>query len=167
MSFFSRIGGVLVAPRRTFAQLADGQVRGADVAWLLAAKLLVEDLPALVRACFVAGEEGVARGAQLVLVTARNDLLSDILGILIAGVIMSFFVAKESRGYGRTLELAAYAWIPYLACELVSALFFTARGYLPEPHTQQLVDGAALAWATVAWTFALLAARVPKEEVAT
>jgi hypothetical protein len=163
MAFDARVGGVLVAPRQTFARLADGDARAADIVWLLAAKLLVQDLPALLRAFLLGREEGLAAGAQSLLMATR-ELLPDILGILIAGVVMSFFVGKEGRGYGRTLELAGYAWIPYLACELAAALFFTARGYLPSPHAQALVDGVALAWATVAWTLALLAARVPKDE---
>jgi hypothetical protein len=163
MRFDARVGGVLVAPRRTFDRLADGEARAGDVAWLIVAKLVVQYLPSLTRAFFIGREEGVAAGAQSVLMTAQQ-VLPDILGILIAGVIMSFFVGKEARGYGRTLELAAYAWIPYLAFELVSSLFFSARGYMPSAHTQQLVDGVAVAWATVAWTLALLAARVPKDE---
>jgi hypothetical protein len=167
MGFFARVGGVLVAPRRTFARLAAGEARTADVAWLLVAKLLAEDLPAMVRAFFVAREESVSNGLQLLLVSVRAVLLRDVLGILVAGVMMSLFVGKAQRGYGRTLDLAAYAWIPYFTLQLGAALFFTARGHEPAERVQQLVDGIGLLWATVAWTLALLAARQPKTEPGT
>jgi hypothetical protein len=158
--FDGRIGGVLVAPRRTFAALAAGAARGGDVAWLLAAKLVASQFPSLVRALSTGRELGALAGVQSFFMVAR-ELLPDVLGILAAGIAMSLFVGKTARGYGRTMDLAAYAWVPYVTLELAAALYFTARGYPPTPQKQQLVDAAALGWAVIAWAIALVAARMP------
>jgi hypothetical protein len=162
MKWDARIGGVLVAPRSTLARLADGEARAADVAWLLVAKLVAQDLPSLVRGLLLAREEGIGAGIQALLIAAQA-LLPDVLGILIAGVVMSFFVGKGARGYGRTLELAAYAWVPYFAVELAVALFYSLRAVAPSPSVQHIVDAVSLMAGGLSWTWALLAARAPKE----
>jgi hypothetical protein len=162
MDFFTRVGGVLVAPRATMARLVGGEARARDVVFLLLGKLLAGELPSLVRAWLMFRDAGAGAGLQALFMVTR-ELLPDVLGILIAGVAMSFFVGKESRGYGRTVDVAAYAWIPYLAFELLAALFFSVRGVLPSPNVQFAVDALAVAWAVAVWTLGLVAARAPKE----
>lgn len=160
LGYAERIGGVLAAPRRTLDALAAGEARAGDVAWLLCARLVAGELPRLVRAWLTGRELGAGVGVQSALAVVR-DLLPDIVGILIAGVVMGLFVGKQARGYGRTLDLASYAWIPYLTVALGAALFFTARGYPPSDGTQLAVQLVGLAWAIAVWGVALVAARRP------
>ena len=68
MRFDARIGGILVAPRRTLARLVDGEARARDVVWLLAAKLVAGQLPEVVRAGLL------ARGASAVSEAAAECL---------------------------------------------------------------------------------------------
>jgi hypothetical protein len=157
--FAARIGGVLAAPRVTLAALVDGEARAADIGWLLVAKLVCGNLPHLVRALASGLADGPIAALSVVAV-----LLPDVLGVLLAGLVMSLFVDARARGYTRVYEVAAYAWVPYLAVELASALLFTALAMAPPQWAQRLVGSVAIGWAVVVWTLALLAARRAKDE---
>ncbi len=159
MRFDERIGGVLVAPRRTFARLAAGEARAGDVPWLLVAKLVIDELPQLVRAA--RAHVAVGPGYALTLVLASlNDLVLDVFGILAAGLVFGLFGRRGQGGAkAGALDLAAYAWIPYFAVGVAAALVFTALGHPPTATARHLVDGVALAWAVAAWAIALVAAR--------
>ncbi len=160
MRFDERIGGVLVAPRRTFARLAAGEARAGDVPWLLLAKLVIDELPQLVRAALALVAVGPGYALTLVL-ASLNDLVLDVFGILAAGLVFGLFVRRGPGGGAKAgaLDLAAYAWIPYFAVGVAAALVFTAVGHPPSPRARHLVDGVALAWAVAAWAVALVAAR--------
>lgn len=158
LGFDARIGGVLVAPRRTLGRLAAGEARASDVVWLLVARLVAGELPRLVRALVMARDYGGRVGLNALLAVVR-DLMPDVLGILIGGFVLQLFVPRGARGYGRSFDLAAYAWIPYLAVELVGALGYTVRGYAPSATANGVITGVALAWALAVWTLALLQAR--------
>src|SRR2546429_66660 len=45
LGFAARVGGGLVAPRRTRARLAAGEARASDVAWLLVARVVANGEP--------------------------------------------------------------------------------------------------------------------------
>jgi hypothetical protein len=159
--FDERVGGVLIAPRRTFAQLAAGAARPSDVAWLVLLRLVAGELDRFARAVAVGREFGVGAAAQEILMTTRV-VLPDVVGILAAGVVLQLFSRAKNA-----FDVAAYAWIPYLAVTLAGALWFTARGQAPSPRATSIVEGAGLAWAVVAWIIALVELRKLPAEVAT
>ena len=153
LRFDERIGGVLVAPRRTFARLVAGEARASDVAWLLVLRLVAGELDRFARALAVAREFGVGAAAQEILMVS-SAVLPDVVGILAAGVMLQLFCKVK-----QAFDVAAYAWIPYLAVQLAGALAFTARGYAPSPRVQTIVQALGVAWAAAAWIVALVEAR--------
>jgi len=166
VTFLERIGGPLVAPRRALREAADAaQGRGAtDVAWLIAARIVCGETPRLVRSWFRGVELGFGAGLQGVIATMQTAL-PDLAGILVAALVMSLLagpIPKRVEGApvkADALDLAAYAWIPYLCLELAAALLFSLAGHSPSLRTRTLVTGAALAWAALVWLFGLLALR--------
>jgi hypothetical protein len=158
--FDERIGGVLVAPRRTFARLVAGEARPSDVAWLLLFRLVAGELDRLARAVAVGREFGVAFAAQEILAVSAA-VLPDVVGILAAGMIMQLLSRTK-----HAFDVAAYAWIPYLAVTLAGALYFTARGFAPSAEARSFVQGAALLWAMATWVVALVEARRAPAEAA-
>ena len=153
MTFDERIGGVLVAPRKTFGRLAAGEARASDVAWLLVFRLVAGELDRFARAIAVAREFGVGAAAQEILMVS-GAVLPDIIGILAAGMLLQLFCKAK-----HAFDVAAYAWIPYLAVQLAGALAFTALRHAPTPREQAIVQLAGVAWAIAAWVVALVEAR--------
>lgn len=160
MRFDERIGGVLAAPRRTFARLAAGEARPSDIAWLLVFRLVAGELDRLARAVGVAREWGVGAAAQEVLVVA-SVVLPDVVGILAAGVMLQLF----SRGK-HAFDVAAYAWVPYLTVQLAAALVYSARGTVPGAQAHALIEGLGVAWALAVWIVALVETRKQPAEAA-
>jgi hypothetical protein len=159
-SFVERVGAVLVAPRRAMREAATAPVGhgSADVAWLIAAKLVAGETPRLARA-LVRGMEAGPGAALLGLVTTAQQVLPDVLGVLIASVVMSLLSGRGRGGGERALDLAAYAWVPYLAVEVAAALAFTALGRPPSDAVSWLVAALGAAWAAMVWALGLAAAR--------
>ncbi|HEX9104761.1 MAG TPA: hypothetical protein VF997_21265 [Polyangia bacterium] len=153
LTFDERIGGVLAAPRRTFARLLAGEARASDVAWLLVLRLLAGELDRFARAIAVAREFGVGAAAQEILMVTRV-VLPDIVGILAAGMLLQLFCRAK-----HAFDVAAYAWIPYLAVQLAAALAFTALRMAPSANVRTIVECAGVAWAAAAWVVALVEAR--------
>jgi len=81
MSFSERIGGVLVAPRKTFALLAAGAARPSDVALLVVLRLVAGELDRFARAIGTARDIGVGAAAQEILATT-----SVVLGVSSSGL---------------------------------------------------------------------------------
>src|SRR3989442_757725 len=67
-----------------------------------------------------------AGAAVRALLQAAASALPDALAILIGAVALSLFGGARPGGAARELDLAAYAWIPYLAVRLLAALAATA-----------------------------------------
>jgi hypothetical protein len=153
MRFDERIGGVLVAPRKTFARFLGGEARASDVAILLVLRLVAGELDRFVRAVFIARDIGVGFAAQETLAIA-STVLPDVVGILAAGMLLQL-LAKQKNAF----DVAAYAWVPYLTVQLAGALWFTARGYAPSSRVRELLEGAGVAWALAVWIVALVEAR--------
>lgn len=153
LSYGERIGGVLVAPRATFARLAAGEARPSDVALLLVLRLVAGELDRFARAVAVMREFGVGAAAQEILVVS-SAVMPDIVGILAAGVLLQLLARAKNA-----FDVAAYAWIPYLTVQLAGALFFTARRYAPSPRAHAAVEWAGVAWAVAVWLVALVEVR--------
>jgi hypothetical protein len=151
--FDERIGGVLITPRATFARLAAGEARPSDVAWLVVLRLVAGELDRFARAIAVMREFGVGAGAQEVLMVS-SAVMPDIVGILAAGVMLQLFARAKNA-----FDVAAYAWIPYLAVQLGGALYFSARGYTPSARAHTIIEGAGVAWAVAVWIVALIEMR--------
>jgi hypothetical protein len=158
VTYAERIGGVLVAPRRALRAAARSGGGLRDVGWLMVARLVCGEAPRLVRA---------AVRVQLGVDAALGDLLSvlstvlpDVTGVLLAAVVLSLLGKRT----GAAIDLAAYAWVPYLAVELVGALAFSALGRAPSLWERRALDGGALAWALAVWIVALLELRALDEE---
>jgi hypothetical protein len=151
--FDERIGGVLVAPRATFARFAAGEARPSDVAWLLVLRLVAGELDRFARVIAVGRELGVGAAAQEIL-TVSSAIMPDVVGILAAGVILQLFVRAKNA-----FDVAAYAWIPYLALQLAAALWFSARGVAPSARAHDVVQGAGVAWSVAVWVIALVELR--------
>ena len=159
MRFDERIGGVLAAPRRTFARLGAGEARPSDVAWLVVLRLVAGEVDSLARAVGVAREFGPGAAAQEILAASR-PVLPDIVGILAAGVVMQLLSRSK-----RAFDVAAYAWVPYLAVQLAGALVYTALGTAPSAQGRAVIEGVGLAWAAAVWIVALVELRkLPAEE---
>lgn len=155
-----RLGGVLVAPRATLLRLADGEARAGDVAWLMCGWFVAGWMPLLVRAVLTGAEAGFDAGLLSLMQTFR-ELLPDVLGIFVAGMVMALFVPKGARGHGRSADLASYAWVPYVTVQLAGSIAYSIAGRPPSDAAQKWVTGAALAWAIAVWALALDAARTP------
>ena len=153
MKFDERIGGVLIAPRATFARLAAGEARPSDVAWLVVLRLVAGELDRFARAIAVMREFGVGAAAQEVLMVS-SAVMPDVVGILAAGVLMQLFARARNA-----FDVAAYTWIPYLAVQLAGALYFSARGHAPSARAHTIVEGAGVAWAVAVWIVALIEVR--------
>ena len=137
MRFVERIGGVLVAPRDTFARAGGGRRRApsdvalaADVARSSPASSIAWRAPsALARDIGVgaaaAGDPGdVAAGAARHRRHPRRPAWS-----------CSSFVARRARAF----DVAAYAWVPYLVVQLAGALVFTALGAAPSARAHAVM----------------------------
>lgn len=165
LGFAARIGGVLAAPRRTLARLAGGEARPGDIAWLLLVRLVAGELDRLVRAALLARDSGLGDGVQYALSTV-TAVLPDLVGILLAGLLLGLFVSRGTRGHGRAFDLAAYAWVPYLAVTLARALYYTARGAPPSDEAELAFDVVGVGWSALVWALALAAARAPDDAAA-
>ena len=153
MTLSERIGGVLVSPRKTFAQLAAGAARPSDVALLVILRLVAGELDRFARAIGTARDIGVGAAAQEILATT-SVVLPDIVGILAAGVIMQLFARAKNA-----FDVAAYVWIPYLAVQLGGALLFSALRHAEPPRVHVILEWAGVAWAAAAWMVALVELR--------
>jgi hypothetical protein len=154
-----RVGLVLVAPREAVRQTVAGR-GAADVAWLLVARVACGETPRLARALarLVEGEVGPA---LMGLLAAASAVLPDVLGILIGAILLAFFAGRQKprNTIDRTLDVAAYAWVPYLVVELAGALVWTALGREMRPREEIGVDVLAVGWATAVWILGLIELR--------
>jgi hypothetical protein len=168
-TFSERVGGVLLSPLATLRAVADSPSgRGtSDIAWLIAARLVAGETPRLLRAIFRGLDRGPLVGLQGLLMAAQQ-VLPDVLGILAAGLLMGLFAGRRPKDDTRAdpLDLAAYAWVPYLTVSLAGSLVFTLLGAPPSPTLRVVMDGAAVAWALVVWTLGLTVLRAARKEPA-
>jgi hypothetical protein len=157
MNVAERIGAVLVAPRRAMRAAAEHARGASDVGWLIAARLVAGETPRLVHAL---ARAQVSPGAALqALLATASVVLPDVIGVLVASVVMGLFAPRRASAIG----VAAYAWVPYFAVELVAALAFTAAGRVPTGRERIAITVVAVAWALVVWVVGVLALRASPE----
>ena len=124
-SFLSRIGGVLVAPRPTLRSLVRGRGDALDIFVLLLLRALAGEPGRLVAAALGARVFGFV-GAMQQLLTVVRAVVPEALAIALAAVVLGLVAHKSRRA--RALEVAAYAWLPFLAVMLADALIHTGLG---------------------------------------
>ena len=146
-----RIGSILVSPKEGVRQIAAGQ-GVADVTFLIIARVFAGETPRIARA-MVRGWEGNPSAAVSGVLAAATAVLPDVLGILIGAILLSLLGGRKKPD--RTLDVAAYAWIPYLAISLAGALLFTAIGRPMKPIEEYMISGIALGWSTIVWLIGL------------
>lgn len=148
MRFLDRVGLALVAPARAFAAVdAEGERgRGGlpDAFRLLGLKFLALELKALVAIGWMLLLRGdVMRGVTLFGGRLSATLGTDLILILGAGAVVTV-AAGRRRSPARDFDLAAVAWIPYLAVELAAQLVFTAARVSPSRGVSDALGVAAL-----------------------
>lgn len=150
-----RIGLVLVSPRAAVRAAAAGQ-GSSDVTWLLALRVVCGETPRVVRALVRLGQ-GEPVTALMGLVGAASAVLPDVLGILTGAIVLSLLGGRKKPD--RTLDVAAYAWVPYLAVSLAGALVFSGLSRPMRPLEERVVNALAVGWATVVWLLGLVELR--------
>ncbi len=168
VTFAERVGGVLVRPRATLAAAVEGGHGAADVALLLVLKVLASETVALARAVMevpLVGPSALLRGVA----HAVGSAAFDVAAIAVAAIVMRLLAGPEKtdlrgelprRGRaGSELDLAAYAWVPWLAVSLAVWLADTALGRSPGAVEANAARGIAACWAGAVWVLGLLALR--------
>jgi hypothetical protein len=160
--FVERVGGALVTPRATMRAAATAPPgRGtADVALLIALRVGCGNLPQLLRALFRAVDVSVAAGLRSLL-SIVDEALPHVLALLLGGVLMSLFDRRRRQppAPASALDVAAYAWIPYLTVELTATLAATAVGRPFSPQARLAIGIVGLCWAAAVWAIGLAARR--------
>jgi hypothetical protein len=164
LGLVDRVGAALVSPRALLSQEVRAvHGRGmADVAVLLLVRLVVTELPDLARAIALGLDHGPLFGLISALRTSEQ-IVPDLAGILVGAVALSVLGGTAARRHGRSLDLAAYAYVPYLAIAAAAWAFAALRGHDPSRDKEALAYGLALAWSLAVWILALLAARAASE----
>lgn len=167
LAFLERTGGVLGSPRATLRALAaNDDARLGDVAVLMGLRLIAGqtpvqstsgDSPVLLAQALLWLPSGEFLAAIQGLLHAASKLLPDVVAVLVASVALALFAGRKTAG--RELDLAGYAWLPFLAVHTAAALLWSALGR-PMSHGETLaVDGVAVAWSVAVWVMALVAVR--------
>ncbi len=168
-SLSERIGGILVAPVSTLRELVrqPGGRGASDVALLIAARLIAGETPRLLRAIFRGIDLGAGAGVSGV-INALLTIAPDVIAILVASMLLSVLAGRRAKGTQEAdpLDVAAYAWVPYLTVQLASALLFTLRGHPPSTTHETIILGVALAWSFVVWSAGLWVLRDARKQVA-
>jgi hypothetical protein len=158
MTYLERIGGVLVRPRATCKRLASGAARASDIALLMLAWFLASSLTNIAR-CFVMMRAfDAATGIELLMSQLSQSLLPGVIGVVLAGLILSFFLPNRLRADVPAFDLAAYAWVPYMVVQLAGSLLLTALARPVTPLAQYVAFGLGIGWAAAVWGIALWAA---------
>src|SRR5207244_1505603 len=116
-----------------------------------------EHLGALVHAIFRGRELGLGAGVQSLLVTVQA-LLPLVLGIVIAALVMSFLAGRRSSRASESgspradsIDVAAYAAVPFVAVSTVGDLLYAIRGFFPSTPIAHALLALGLGWAAVVW----------------
>jgi thiol-disulfide isomerase/thioredoxin len=150
MRLANRVGGILVAPRTTLANLAAtpaGQgIR--DLAILLVIRFFAGELAALIAA---AVHGSLISPAELVggVMVRLFAPLPELGAIVAAGLVARVVRGRSPAGKISPAELAGYAWIPFFAVQLVAGIGFAAAslGGMSVPSWLRLAAlGAGIVW---------------------
>lgn len=156
--FSARIGQALLAPRRAADRLCAGGPGGVrDAALLLGLRVCAQRLQPLVRGVLHVEDEGLGalwEGAQQALLAARGDLVL----ILAGGVLLSLLAGPGERLLrpGLGVELAAQAWLGWLAVQLPGTLLLALAPRASSlAIAQRGVQAAGLCAFAVLWVLSL------------
>ncbi len=142
----TRIGLALVAPRRAF-ELADasgGRAGLTDVATLLVLKFLCVEARAIVAAAWTMVSVGFLPGLGSLAPRLQAAIGLDLLLVFGGGAFLTLAAGKR-RSPARDFDLAAVAWLPYLALSLAASLVITVAGARPPHQLNDLIGLVALA----------------------
>src|SRR4051812_43934950 len=134
-SYAARVHAALLQPRAAAEALCrgagavtqgdGGDARGGlgDAAWLLGLRLLAGEAQVLVRGALRVPTEGAGALGEALL-QAASALVPDLLLIVGGGVLMGVLLWGRERLLrpGLTIDLAAQAWIPWVAVHTAFAL---------------------------------------------
>ncbi len=157
--FLDRVGGVVVHPRATLrAAAATGEGGLRDVAILLALRILAGETLTIAKAFLALPSLGLG-GMLRELSRAEMAIVPDVVGILIAAVLMALLAGKKARAAkGSELDVAAYAWVPYLVVSVSTALILSIAGY-SGGLVEKVAIVIALGWSAAIWILGLLELR--------
>jgi hypothetical protein len=131
-AFVDRLGLALIAPRRAFAISDELRGKGglSDAFVLLCAKVVCLELPSLVRAVWAMLVNGVGAGVAGIGMAIQDAAGVDLILLLASGLIITIGAGKR-RAAGRDFDLAAVAWTPYLAIDVLARLAVAVTGVHP------------------------------------
>jgi thiol-disulfide isomerase/thioredoxin len=122
LSFFARLGGALVDPRRTQAALRAGAQGGVrDLLLLLALQVVAVQLPQLITAALFLVEVSTSGGLSMLLNLVAQSLLLPIVAVIVAAAVMGQ-LTRERPGRERNLDIAALSAVPAIAIQLAASL---------------------------------------------
>jgi hypothetical protein len=159
--YTARLHAALFSPRAAAAALCRGEGGGLrDAGWLLLLRLLCSEAQVLVRGALRVRTEG-AGALTGALLQAAGALLPDLLLITGGGVLLGLALRGRERALppGTTIDLAAQAWIGWLAVHSVSALVLTLLQRAPGEGLRTAVQVLALGAFARGWGYAFVAAR--------
>lgn len=164
MGFLERVGAALVAPRHALAIADTGRGGAGDLAILLALDFLATETRAIVAALWTIVVASPMAGLQALLAHMNSALGEDLVLWLGAGVLITV-LAGGRRSPGRDFDLAAVAWVPFLAIHLVGSLALSL-GWHPAGWAIEALRVVALAWMGGLVILAILHARRRPQEAA-
>jgi hypothetical protein len=158
-NFLDRVGGIVVHPRATLrATAATGEGGLRDVAILLFLRVLAGETLTIAKAFLSLPSMGLG-GMLRELSRAAMAIVPDVLGILIAAVLMALLAGRKSRAArGSELDVAAYAWVPYLVVSVATALILSIAGY-SGGLVEKIAIVIALGWSAAVWILGLIELR--------
>jgi hypothetical protein len=159
--YTARLHAALLRPRAAAEALCRGGAGGlGDAAPLLALRLLASEGQVLVRGALRVPLEGAgALGAALL--QAASALVPDLLLMAGGAVLLGVLLRGGERLLrpGLTVDLAAQAWVAWVAVHALAALGFTLLQRAPGEGTRTAVQVLALGAFARAWGYAFAAAR--------
>jgi hypothetical protein len=156
MTLTERIGGVLVRPRATLAALVASERGAGDLAILLGLRVVAGEAPLLARGVLAVPSLGPWALVRAIAQSVQA-IVPELLALFGGGMLLALLAGRGARG--RELELAGYAWVPYLAVTVVHALAATVLQRVPPRGEALAVTAIGAAWSAAVWWLAVVAAR--------
>lgn len=166
LGLVDRVGGILVAPRRTMAGLLAGGRGGMeDLAILLGLQVLALQLPHLVRVIWFALAVNPRAGLLNLFNLLVQAALVPLLGALVGSMLLGWLSPKEADR-SRNLDLASLAAVPMLVLQVLAGvvLWLLGAAALRTLGLVVLVGGVAWFVVLLALARALLREQPPRPD---